>query len=45
MPESQIPDLHRARPEYREKVEKIVEDGVFETYSSLDDLKRKIEDV
>lgn len=38
-------DLHRLRPEYREKVEKILEEGVFETYSSFDDLRREIEDV
>lgn len=38
-------DLHRLRPEYREKVEKILEEGIFETYSSFDDLRREIEDV
>jgi len=38
-------DLHRLRPEYREKVEKILEDGVFETYSSFDDLRREIEEI
>jgi len=38
-------DLHRLRPEYREKVEKLLEEGVFETYSSFDDLRREIEDV
>jgi len=38
-------DLHRLRPEYREKVEKILEEGVFETYTSFDDLRREIEDV
>ncbi|MBW6517799.1 MAG: hypothetical protein K0A89_04785 [ANME-2 cluster archaeon] len=37
-------DLHRLRPEYRENVEKILEDGVFETYSSFDDLRREMED-
>ena len=35
-------DLHRLRPEYREKVEKILEKGVFETYSSFDDLRHEI---
>ena len=38
-------DLHRLRPEYKEKVGKIIEDGVFETYSSLDELRHEIEDV
>ena len=38
-------DLHRLRPEYREKVEKILEEGVFETYTNFDDLRREIEDV
>ena len=38
-------DLHRLRPEYREKVEKILEEGVFETYTSFDDLRREIEDI
>jgi uncharacterized protein YydD (DUF2326 family) len=38
-------NLHRLRPEYREKIEKILEEGVFETYSSFDDLRREIEDV
>ena len=38
-------DLHRLRPEYKEKVEKIIKDGVFETYSSLDELRHEIEDV
>ena len=38
-------DLHRLRPEYRAKVELILEEGVFETYSSFDDLRREIEDV
>jgi len=38
-------DLHRLRPEYKEKVEKILEEGVFETYTSFDDLRREIEDV
>ncbi|MBE0521615.1 MAG: hypothetical protein IBX39_05030 [Candidatus Methanoperedenaceae archaeon] len=38
-------DLHRLRPGYKEKVEKIIEDGVFETYSSLDELRHEIEDV
>ena len=35
-------DLHRLRPEYRMDVEKILEEGVFETYSSFDDLKNEI---
>jgi prefoldin subunit 5 len=38
-------NLHRLRPEYRVKVEKILEDGVFETYSSFDDLRHEIENV
>ena len=38
-------DLHRLRPEYRAKVEKILEEGVFETYSSFDDLRNEIENV
>ena len=38
-------DLHRLRPEYKVKVDKILEDGVFETYSSFDDLKNEIENV
>lgn len=38
-------DLHRLRPDYKEKVQKIVEDGVFESYSSFDDLRHEIEDV
>ena len=38
-------DLHRLRPEYRVEVDKILEDGVFETYSSLDDLRKEIENV
>ena len=38
-------DLHRLRPEYRAKVENILEDGVFETYSSFDDLRNEIENV
>ena len=45
MSESQIADLHRLRPEYREKVEKLLENGVFETYSSLDELRHEIEDI
>ena len=45
MPESQIAELHRLRPEYKEKVGKTIDDGVFETYSSLDELRREIEDV
>jgi hypothetical protein len=38
-------DLHRLRPGYKEKVEKILEEGVFKTYSSFDNLRREIEDV
>lgn len=38
-------DLHRLRPEYRVEVDKILEDGVFETYSSFDDLRNEIENV
>ncbi|HZK61001.1 MAG TPA: hypothetical protein VFC41_02915 [Anaerovoracaceae bacterium] len=38
-------DLHRLRPDYKEKVQKIMEHGVFESYSSFDDLRREIEDV
>ena len=38
-------DLHRLRPDYKEKVQKIVDDGVFESYSSLDDLRHEIEDI
>ena len=38
-------DLHRLRPDYKEKVQKIVDDGVFESYSSFDDLRHEIEDV
>jgi Flp pilus assembly secretin CpaC len=38
-------NLHRLRPEYRVKVEKILDDGVFETYSSFDDLRHEIENV
>ncbi|MBE0525171.1 MAG: hypothetical protein IBX40_12710 [Methanosarcinales archaeon] len=38
-------DLHRLRPEYRKKVEKILDEGVFETYSSFDDLRHEIENV
>ncbi len=38
-------DLHRLRPEYRAEVEKILEEGVFETYSSFDDLRNEIENV
>ena len=38
-------DLHRLRPEYKAKVEKILEEGVFETYSSFDDLRNEIENV
>ena len=38
-------DLHRLRPEYSVEVDKILEDGVFETYSSFDDLRNEIENV
>ncbi len=38
-------DIHRLRPEYKAKVEKILEEGVFETYSSFDELRREIEKV
>jgi hypothetical protein len=38
-------DLHRLRPGYRVKVEQILEEGVFETYSSFDDLRNEIENV
>ncbi len=38
-------DLHRLRPGYRVEVEQILEEGVFETYSSLDDLRNEIENV
>ena len=38
-------DLHRLRPEYRVEVDKILEDGVFETYSSFDNLRKEIENV
>ena len=38
-------DLHRLRPEYRVEVDKILEDGVFETYSSFDNLGNEIENV
>ena len=38
-------DLHRLRPGYRTEVEKILEEGVFETYSSFDDLRNEIENV
>jgi prefoldin subunit 5 len=38
-------DIHRLRPEYRAKVEKKLKEGVFETYSSFDDLRHEIEDV
>lgn len=36
-------DIHRLRPDYRDKLQKIVDDGVFESYSSFDDMKREIE--
>ena len=36
-------DVHRLRPGYRDKLQKIVDDGVFESYSSFDDMKREIE--
>ena len=36
-------ELHRLRPEYRVEVEQILEDGVFETYSSFDNLRKEIE--
>ena len=36
-------NLHRLRQEYKVKVEKIVEDGVFETYSSIEDLRHEFE--
>ena len=36
-------DVHRLRPDYRDKLQKIVDDGVFESYSSFDDMKREIE--
>ena len=38
-------DLYRLRHGYRVDVEKILEDGVFETYSSFDDLRNEIENV
>ncbi|MCK4938147.1 MAG: hypothetical protein KAR85_06050 [Methanosarcinales archaeon] len=38
-------DIHRLRPEYRAKVEQILDEGVFETYSSFDELRREIEKV
>ena len=38
-------DLHRLRPGYRVEVEQILEEGVFETYSSFDDLRNEIENV
>ena len=38
-------DLHRLRLEYRVDVEKIIEEGVFETYSNFDDLRNEIENV
>jgi archaellum component FlaC len=38
-------DLHRLRPEYKAKIEKLLEEGVFETYSSFDDLRNEIENV
>lgn len=38
-------DIHRLRPEYKAKVEKILKEGVFETYSSFDELRREIEKV
>ena len=45
MPESEISDLHRLRPKYWGKVEKIIEDGVFETYSNFDELRCEIEGI
>ena len=45
MPESHIADLQQLRPEYREKVKKLLEVGVFDTYSSLDELRREIENI
>ena len=45
MPESQIADLHKLRPEYRAKVEKILEDSFFETYSNFDELRHEIENI
>ena len=38
-------DIHRLRPEYRVKVEKIFKESVFETYSSFDELRREIENI
>jgi archaellum component FlaC len=38
-------ELHRLRPEYKAKIEKILEEGVFETYSSFDDLRNEIENL
>ena len=40
IPESESADLHRLRLGYREK---IIEDGVFETYYSFDELRCEIE--
>ena len=40
MSESEIADLHRLRLRYREK---IIENGVFETYYSFDKLRCEIE--
>jgi archaellum component FlaC len=38
-------DIHRLHPEYKAKVEKRLKEGVFETYSSFDELRREIEKV
>ena len=38
-------DLHRLRPEYRVEVKQILREGVFETYSSFDNLRKEIENV
>lgn len=38
-------DLHRLLSGYRVEVEQILEEGVFETFSSLDDLRKEIENV
>ncbi len=38
-------DLHEVKPEYIEKLRKIEKDGKFNKYSSIKDLRRKIENV
>ena len=37
-------DLHVLRPEYRKKIKKIEKEGKFKTYSSINELKKSIEE-